>query len=86
MPIRHKVVLNRINEKMMGKPIPFSIGFYTKNGERIELTNATRCGLPAHLRNNKEFIGLRAGLKKDKHDYAVRHRLITMFNQEIVVY
>jgi len=69
-----------------GVRIPFSIVFFTQNGKRIELVNTVRCGLPAHLRNNKNFIGVRAGLKKDKHDYAVNQKLITQFNGEAVVY
>lgn len=86
MAVKLKEALKMMNEKVGSQKVPFHIVFFTKSGERKELFNATTRGLPAHLRSNKNFIGVRAGLKVDKHNYPVHQKLITQFNKEEVVY
>lgn len=86
MPTPLKEAIAGIGKKdAFGNPRPFHIVFFTQDGKRVELPDATRCSLPPALRGNREFVGIRANVK-GRHDYAVHQKLITQFNKINVVY
>lgn len=86
MPIPLKEAVTAMHKKNTeGKPASFHIVFFTQDGKRVELPDATRCSLPPATRGNREFIGIRPNIK-GRHDYAVHQKLITQYNKVNVVY
>ena len=81
MPIKTQEALKAMNQKDK----PFSISFFTREGKRVFLPHAIKCGLPPDLRSNKNLIGVDPQVK-GRHTYAVHQKLITTFNGQQVVY
>lgn len=83
-------VLRKMDEKdAAGNPLSFSIRFYTYSrktkvgGEKIEMENAVKTGLPFSLKDN-QMIGVKVP-HSSHHPIAVNTRLITRFNGQKVV-
>lgn len=84
IPLKEAVTnMHKLNPD--GTPVRFQIVFFTKDGKRVELPDATRCSLPPGMRGQREFIGINPNIK-GRHYYAVHQKLITQFNKINTVY